>query len=118
MRIISGILILLSAYIGVTHGYRAFRPFSESASKMMAELGLSSTFGMAFGAWSMITGVLIPFPKTFFIGNLLRAVQLVVMIAMVLKVGNYKFALIEIPFLMLPLILIYLGHPFKNGFLN
>jgi len=41
-----------------------------------------------------------------------------VMIAMVLKVGNYKFALIEIPFLMLPLILIYLGHPFKNGFLN
>lgn len=118
MRIVSGILILVSAFIGITHGLRAFRSPSPEASKMMTELGISDTVGMAFGAWSIVTALLILFLKTFLSGNVLRALQLVIMIAFVLKAGNYRFALIEIPILMLPLILIYLGHPFKNGFLH
>jgi hypothetical protein len=34
--------------------------------------------------------------------------------ALALKAGNYKFAFIEVPFLLVPLLLIYLGHPFKG----
>jgi len=34
--------------------------------------------------------------------------------AFALRSGNYKMALMEIPFFTLPLLLIYLGHPLKK----
>jgi hypothetical protein len=33
---------------------------------------------------------------------------------MALRAGNYKMAILEIPFLALPLIMILLKYPFKN----
>jgi len=38
------------------------------------------------------------------------------MMTLALKAGNYKFALIEIPFLLIPLMLIYLRHPLKYSY--
>jgi hypothetical protein len=34
--------------------------------------------------------------------------------ALSLKTGNLKTALIEIPFLLMPLVMIWLGHPLKK----
>lgn len=116
MKIISGILILFSVYIGISHGMRVFTKPTEVYLNMMQELGINEQLRIAFGIWSITCALLILFPKTFFFGNLLRAVQLVLMISLVLKVGNYKFALVEVPFLLVPLVLIYLGHPLKSAF--
>jgi len=112
IRIISGILILFSVYIGVSHGSRVFSKPTESYLEMMNKLGITDILRIAIGVWSIVSAVLILYPPTFFIGNLSRASLLVAMMALALKVGNYKFALIEVPFLALPLLLIYLGHPF------
>lgn len=114
-RIISGLLILVSVYIGVSHGSRVFQKPSAEYSEMMTSLGITDTIRVIFGVCSILAAVLILLPKTFFIGNVSRAVLLIVMISLALKAGNYKFAFIEIPFLLMPLALIYLGHPFKNG---
>lgn len=108
MKIVSRVLILISVYWGISHGSRAFRKPSEEYIRMM------SAMRMVFGLWAITAAVLILFPRTFFSGNTLRALQLVVMMSLALKVGNYKFALIEVSFLLLPLLLIYLGHPFKG----
>lgn len=113
--ILSGLLILVSVYIGVSHGSRVFQKPSAEYLEMMASLGITDTIRTMFGICSIIAAVLILLPKTFFIGNVLRAVLLIVMMSLALKAGNYKFALIEVPFLLMPLALIYLGHPFKNG---
>lgn len=113
MRILSGALILISLYLGIGHGSRAFRKPSEEYIHMMSVLGITDAMRMVFGLWAIIMAILVLFPKTFFLGNALRAVQLVAMMAFALKAGNYKFALIEVPFLIVPLLLIYLGHPFK-----
>lgn len=113
LKIVSGLLILVTVYFGVSHGSRAFNKPSAQYLEMMTSLGITDTIRTIISIWAMTSAVLILFPKTFFIGNFLRAVLLILLMALALKAGNYKFALIEIPFLMMPLVLIYLGHPIK-----
>ena len=114
-KIISGLLILASLYIGISHGSRVFQKPTAEYTEMMTSLGITNSIRIIFGIVSILSVLLILFPKTFFVGNVTRAVLLVAMMALALKAGNYKFALIEIPFLFMPLALIYLGHPLKNG---
>lgn len=114
MKILSGALILIALYFGIIHGGRAWKKPSEEYIHMMSVLGITDAMRMVFGLWAIAAAILILFPRTFFLGNVLRAVQLVIMMAFALKAGNYKFALIEVPFLIVPLLLIYLGHPFKD----
>lgn len=116
MKIISGILLLATVYFGITHGMRALGKQTEASLQMMAGLGITDYLRMAIGIWSLGSALLILFPASFFLGNVLRAMLLVLMMGLALKAGDFKFALIEIPFLMMPLALIYLGHPFKDGF--
>lgn len=113
-KIISSALILVSVYIGISHGSRVFRKPSELYLEMMSNLGISNSIRIIIGIWSITAAVLLLFPKTFFIANTFRAIQIVLMMALALKVGNYRFALIEIPFLLIPLLLIFFGHPLKN----
>ncbi|MPS75003.1 MAG: hypothetical protein E2590_17890 [Chryseobacterium sp.] len=114
IRIISGMLLLLTTYFGISHGSRVFQEPSQQYMEMMNSLGITNTLRILIGILSISFAILILFQSTFFIGNTLRAVMLIVMVALALRSGNYKFALVEIPFIIMPLILIYLGHPFKN----
>ncbi|WP_343675112.1 hypothetical protein [Chitinophaga sp.] len=52
-------------------------------------------------------------PDTFFLGNMLNAILIVMIMGLALRVGNYRMALIEIPFLVMPLVMIWLKYPFK-----
>ncbi len=115
-RIISSLLILATVYFGLSHGARAFQKPSLEYLGMMNSLGINEVIRIIIGCWAIASSVLILFPKTFIIGNVARAIFLLGMMLLALKAGNYKFAIIEIPFLLMPVILIYLGHPFKNGF--
>ncbi|MGE0076417.1 MAG: DoxX family protein [Bacteroidales bacterium] len=115
-KIISGLLILITVFFGLSHGARAFQKPSVEYLEMMNTLGITEISRIIIGCWTILSAILILFPKTFFIGSIGRAILLLIMISLALKAGNYKFALIEIPFLLMPLVLIYLGHPFKNGF--
>jgi hypothetical protein len=49
-----------------------------------------------------------------FIGNILNAFLIVLIMAFALHSGNFKTALMEIPFFAMPLILIFLGYPLKK----
>jgi hypothetical protein len=113
MKIITIILLLASASLSIKHGWNAFQPASAEQAKMMANLGITKTIMPYFGALSIIIGLMLFFPQTFFLGNVLNAVTIVLIMALSLKAGDYKMALIEIPFLALPLLLIWLKYPFK-----
>ncbi|ATL48924.1 hypothetical protein COR50_18100 [Chitinophaga caeni] len=113
MRIVAIILLLVSAFLSVKHGWDAFRPANVEQSKMIADLGISSSVLPYFGVFSIIIGLMLFFPQTFFTGNLLQAITIVLIMALALRGGHYKIALIEIPFLLMPLLLIWLKYPFK-----
>lgn len=114
-NIISLALLIISASLNFKHGWDTFNYRKNPETlKMLGELGISEAFIPFFGSLAIAIGILLLIPRTFFLGNLLNAISIVLIMALALKAGNYKIALIEIPFLALPLIMIWLKYPFKN----
>ena len=113
MKIISILLFLASAFLSIKHGWDAFQPASVEQEEMMAILGVTKATMPYFGVFSILIGLMLFFPQTFFISNILQAVTIVLIMALSLRAGNYRIALIEIPFLALPLIMIWLKYPSK-----
>ncbi|MCF0063793.1 hypothetical protein MUK70_00435 [Dyadobacter chenwenxiniae] len=113
MKIISIILILVSAALSIKHGWDGFRPPGPEQAKMMATLGITQNMMPYFSMFSIILGLTLFFPQTFFLSNVCSAITIVLIMALSLRAGDTKTALIEIPFLALPLILIWLKYPFK-----
>lgn len=113
MRIISGILLIISAFLSIKHGWDAFQPANAEQAKMMTNLGIGKSAIPFFGGLSIAVGIMLLIPQTFFIANVINAITILLIMALSLRAGDYRMALIEIPFLALPLILIWLKYPFK-----
>lgn len=116
-NIISLLLLLISAFLHFRHGWGAFQQATAEQTRMMSSLGISPSVMPYFGVLSLVLGLTLFFPKTFFWSNLINAVIIVLIMVLSLKAGDYKMALIEIPFLAMPLILIGLKYPFKNFYI-
>lgn len=114
-NIISLALLLVSVILLFKHGWDSFNHRDNPESlQMMNELGIGEPLLPFLGVLIIAIGFLLLIPKTFFLGNVLNAVSIVVMMSLALRTGNYTIALIEIPFLALPLILIWLKYPFMD----
>ena len=114
MRIISGILILATAFLSLSHGWGGLTMTPEHAAKTITDLGITKPILYIFSSLNLAIGCLVLFPATFFFASTMNAVLFVLIMAFQLKAGNYNAALIEIPFLLMSLLMIYLGHPLKN----
>lgn len=112
MKILTLTLMVLSALLSFKHGWDAFRPATTEQLKMMTLLGIGPDLIPYLGALSVCIGALLLFPQTFFISNLLNAAVILLIMALALRAGDLKIALIEIPFLALPLLLIWLKSTF------
>jgi hypothetical protein len=109
------LLLALSVFLSFKHGWDSLHAQGNPAStKMMSDLGINSTVVPLLGGITIAIGLLMLFPRTFFIGNLLSARSIVTIMALALRAGNSRIALLEIPFLLLPLVLIYLRYPFQK----
>ncbi|HTN45836.1 MAG TPA: DoxX family protein [Flavipsychrobacter sp.] len=114
-HIISLVLLIVSAALSFKHGWDTFHYKSNPQSlKMMSELGISEGVIPVIGALAILTGILLLFPRTFFWGNVLNALSILLIIALALRAGNVNMVVLEIPFLILPLVMIWLKYPFKN----
>ena len=115
MKIISGLLILISAFLSLKHGWDGLHMDAHpEQAKMAADLGAGSGVVTVMSILSLAVGIGLLFPPSFFAANLVNAMTILLIMAFSLKSGNYKMALIEVPFLLLPLVLIWLGHPLKK----
>ena len=113
MKIVSGILILITVFFGFKHGWAAVTMKPEE-SEMLTKLGIGRQVIFVIGILTLLVGILVLVPATFFTGNVINAILILSMLVLQLRAGNLKAALIEIPFLLLPLIMIWLGHPLKK----
>lgn len=107
---------MFTAYMGLKHGWQALtiKPGDTGPEvDLFNKLNLSPVAIKAIGVLSILSALLILAPQTFFIGNLLNAVVIVFLMAMFLNVGEIKPTLIEIPFLIVLLLLIYLKYPLE-----
>ena len=113
MKIVSTVLILISAFLSFKHGWDAFQPANAQQTQMMADLGVSKGLMPYLGVFSILLGLMLFIPQTFLLSNILHAMVILLIMALSLNGGNYKMALLEIPFLAMPLFMVYLKYPFK-----
>ena len=114
MKIVSILLIFITAFLNFKHAWDGLISTKPESTQMLSQLGINSTAGLILGILSLVVGIMILLPQTFFAACLINAVMIVVIMALALRSGNIKIALIEIPFLLLPLVMIWLGHPLKK----
>ncbi|WP_346985152.1 hypothetical protein [Chryseobacterium sp. POE27] len=113
-NIISTVLLLISVVLSFKHAWDSvYYKNNPESVKMIESLGISETFMPYMTAVAVVIGILLLIPDTFFLGNMLNAFLIVMIMGLALRAGNYRIALIEIPFLVMPLVMIWLNYPFK-----
>src|SRR6187402_1194829 len=106
-NIFSALLLLISVTLSFKHAWDTVHYKNNPESvKMMESLGVSETFIPYLAGVAIVVGVLLLIPYTFTLGNMLNAFLIVMIMGLGLRVGNYRMALIEIPFLVMPLVMI------------
>jgi len=110
MKIISGILILVTVFLNFKHGWAMLKAKPEEVA-LFAKWKLSKTTLNVLAWLTLAGGLLIIFPETFVGGNILNAALILVIMGFHLKYKENKAAAMEIPFLLIPLVMIYLGYP-------
>ncbi|HJY14235.1 MAG TPA: DoxX family protein [Flavobacterium sp.] len=113
LKIINSALILVAVFMGFKQGY-AMLSGDPKMVEMFSKWNFSKTALMINGAVTIISAILILFPKTFVYGNFLMATGILLIICLHLLDKDLKGVAIELPFLLLNLVIIYLQHPLKN----
>ena len=111
-KISSGILIFVILFMGVKQGLAMMQGKPEMLD-MLGKLGIGKPGVLVMGLLTLLSVVLIAIPKTFLLGNFLMAGTILLILCFQLFNGNLKGAAIELPFLVLNLVAIYLKHPLK-----
>jgi len=113
-NIASALLLFISVSLSFKHAWDTIHYKNNPESvKMMESLGINETFIPYLAAVALAVGALLLIPNTFFLGNMLNAILIVMIMGLALRAENYRIALIEIPFLAMPLMMIWLKYPFK-----
>ena len=114
IKILNSGLMLFAVFMGVKHGWNMLTSKPEML-EMFGKWNLDKNFVMVNGAVTLLSAILIVFPKTFVWGNFLMAAGILLIICMQLLHKDLKGVAIEVPFLLLNLIIIYLQHPLKSN---
>lgn len=113
LKIINSVLILFAVFMGIKHGWNMLNAKPEML-EMFGKWNFSKNAVVINGAVTLLASILILFPKTFVWGNFLMAAGILMIICLQLVNKDLKGVAIEIPFLLLNLVIIYLQYPLKN----
>lgn len=113
IKIFSSILLLVAVFMGFKQGFAMLTGKPEMVA-MFDKWNFNKTALLINGAITILSALLILFPKTFMWGNFLMAAGILMIMCFQLLDKDLKGAAIEIPFLLLNLLIIYLQHPLKN----
>ena len=99
--------------MGVKQGLTMMEPQQE-VLEMFNEWGLNKAEISTLGFLTFISGLFIMIPKTFYAGNLIMALVILIIMCFQLQHRDLKGFAIELPFFFLNLMLIYLQHPIND----
>jgi hypothetical protein len=112
-RLISAILVLLAFVMGLRHGVSLLRSTPVQAQEIL-HISLNQPTILIVGFLTCLGAILIVFPTTFFAANFISAVVILYLAAMQSKAQNLRGVLVELPLVLLPLLVLFLGYPFKH----
>ncbi len=112
-RITSSILISTALVMSARHGAGLIRSSPDQVQELLG-LRLEPMTIWALGALTTLAGILLLAPQTFFAANVLTGGVIFYLAAAQSNARNFSGMVMELPFLILPLVLLYLGHPLKS----
>jgi hypothetical protein len=113
IKIINSLLILFVVYMGFKQGWAMLTGKPEMLA-MFGKWHFSNRGMFVFGIVTLLSALLILFPQTFVFGNFLMATTILFIICLQLSIKDLKGAAIEVPFLLMNLVIIYLQYPLQN----
>lgn len=113
LKLINSTLILLAVFLGIKHGWNMLMAKPEML-EMFGKFHFPKYAVIINGGITFVASILILFPKTFLWGNFLMAAGILLIICFQLLNKDFKDAFIEVPFLLLNLVILYLQHPFRS----
>ncbi|MNK11794.1 hypothetical protein D3C87_298420 [compost metagenome] len=114
LKIINSLLMLVAIFMGLKQGWAMMSGKAEMI-EMFSKWNINKPGLMVIGAITMLSALLIIFPRTFVWGNFLMAAGILLIVCFHLLDRDLKGVAIELPFLLLNLVIIYLQHPLANG---
>jgi hypothetical protein len=120
IKIINAVLILVALYMGIKQGWAILSGKPEMA-EMFAKWNIGKNGLLIIGLFTIIGAIMVLIPQTFMWGNFITAAGILLIICLHLNeatattADRLKGVAIEIPFLLLSLIIIYLQHPLAKS---
>ena len=102
--------MLIAVFMGLKQGWAMIRA-KQDMLDMLGKWHFTRSGIAAFGVVTVISALLILFPKTFLWGNFIMAASILLIICFHLSHRDLKGAGIELPFFLLNLVIIYFQHP-------
>lgn len=115
LKILNAIFILFALYMGIKQGWAMLSGKPEMVA-MFNKWNFGKTGLTLMGIATIAGGVLLLHPKTFIWGNYITAAGILLIIAFHLNDRDLKGVAIELPFLLLSLVILYLQYPFLGLF--
>lgn len=117
VKILSTVLILLVVFMGFKQGY-GMLTIKPQMLEMFGKWGFNKTGIAVNGIITILSAILILFPRTFIWGNFIMAAGILLIMCFELLHKDFKGAAIELPFLLLNLAILYLNHPLNKVVAN
>jgi len=113
-KIFSAILILFSLFMGFKHGI-AMTLGKPGMLEMFGRWDIPKFAIQSLGIVGLAGTACLVFPRTFMWGNFITAGLILFIMIQFLTTRDMKGFLIELPFFLLPLLMIYLRHPLAKS---
>ncbi|MDB4903378.1 MAG: hypothetical protein JWQ63_2659 [Mucilaginibacter sp.] len=110
IRTLYTLLMVLVVYMGVRHGWAMVSRKVEDP-EILDKWAWTNAQIRVFGIITIIGSLFILFPYTFLLGNVVLATTIFLIFWVQVSLGNLKGALVELPFLIMNLLLIYFQYP-------
>jgi|SRR5882762_146175 len=115
LKVLNAIFILFALFMGIKQGWAMLSGKPEMVA-MFSKWNFGKTGLTLMGIVTIAGGVMLLHPKTFVWGNYITAAGILLIIAFHLNDRDLKGVAIELPFLLLSLVILYLQYPFLSLF--
>ena len=113
LKIINAVFLLFAAYMGVKQGWAMLSGKPEML-EMFEKWHIGKLSVLVLGFFTLLSVVLMLIPETFVLGNFLMAAGILFIICFHLLDKDLKGVMVELPFFLLSLVIIYLQHPLSK----
>jgi hypothetical protein len=109
-RILTAIILLAVSFMGILQGIKTIYRHSAAAI-LFDEQKTGRMIQLFFGILTVTAAVFILLPELYLVGNTMMAMTILLLICLHLSAHDWRKAAVELPFLLLNLLLIWLQYP-------